>query len=125
MSDTDVHDARDGSTDEPVACTITEETRAEREAFIATNLAPYVETVERHDAGGWRLRVRHDEAAVEGLTTFVRREHRCCAFATLEVTLTPGDDHNELAVYGPDGTVELFRPFVDRLVEEYDAELSA
>jgi len=123
MSDTD--DARDGTADEPVACTISEETREEREAFIAERLAPYVESVERHDAGGWRLRVRHDEAAVEGLTTFVRREHRCCAFATFEVTLTPDDDHNELAIHGPDGTVGLFRPFVDRLVEEYDAELSA
>lgn len=112
----------DRSTDEPVACTITEETKREREPFIETMLAPYVDVVEARD-GGWRFEVEHTDDAVEGLTTFVRREHRCCSFADFQVHLTPGDAPNAVDIRGPEGTTEMFGEFVDRLVEEFDAEL--
>lgn len=111
----------DASTDEPVACTIGEETRADREQFVRTELAPYVEAIERRDAGGWRLLL--DDEGLEGATTFVRREHECCSFATFELTVTPGDADDVLAIHGPDGTDEMFRTLVDRLDAEFDVEL--
>lgn len=115
--------ADQSATDEPVACTITGETRAEREQFIRTEFAPYVETIEPRDPGGWRFVVA--EEGLAGVTTFVRREHDCCSFATFEVTVTPGDDDHVLAIHGPEGTVEMFRDLVDTLVAEFDADLDA
>jgi hypothetical protein len=109
------------STDEPVACTITDETRADRERFVRTELAPYVEAVERRDPAGWRFVV--DDGGLEGATEFARHEHECCAFATFEVTVTPGDADDLLAVHGPDGTEDMFRGLVDTLVAEFDVEL--
>lgn len=113
----------DRSVDEPVACTITEETREEREEFIRTELAPHVETIERRDPDGWRFVVA--EEGLEGATTFARREHRCCSFAHFDLHVTPGDADHVLEIYGPEGTDEMFRMFVDTLVEEFDAELVA
>lgn len=116
--------AGDGTDDEPVACTITERTREQRDEYLREMLAPYVEVVEARDPRGWRLQVRSDEDAVEGMTTFVRREHECCSFADLELHVSPGSGPNVLEIYGPEGTDELFAEgLVEPLVEEFDVEL--
>jgi hypothetical protein len=115
-------DTTDSSpTDEPVACTISDETRADRERFVRTELAPHVEAIERRDPDGWRFVV--DDDGLGGVTTFARREHECCSFATFELTVTPGDADSVLAIHGPDGTDEMFRDLVDTLVAEFDVEL--
>lgn len=111
--------------DEPVVCTITESVLRERDGFVRETFAPHVETVEKREPTGWRLHVAQDADAVEGLTTFVRREHDCCSFANYELHLTPGEDTNVLEIYGPAEADELFREgLVEPLVADFDAALS-
>lgn len=117
-------DAGEDSADEPVACTITEETLEEREAFVRATFAPHVRTVEKRQPTGWRLHVAHEPAALEGLTTFVRREHECCSFADYELHVTAGDDPNVLEIYGPAAAEGMFvEGLVEPLIAEFDAEL--
>jgi hypothetical protein len=119
---TDPDTANDGN-DEPIACTLDGDEAVDRQAFVAETFAPHVERIEMRE-DGWRIQVEHAEPAVDGITTFARREHECCSFAHYEVHLTPGDGPNALSIYGPEETADLFRAgLVEPLVSEFDAEL--
>lgn len=59
------------------------------------------------------------EEALEAVMRFARHEHWCCSFAHFEVHVTPGEEPNELSVYGPEGTEEVFgEEFVSAMAGE-------
>lgn len=143
LRDEDLHrpDELDGET---VACTLTGDEAEKRAAWIRSELVPHLEAIERREGGasgdgetavdsaassadgsdddeeakgGYTLVFA--EEALEAVMRFARHEHWCCSFAHFEVHVTPGEEPNELSVYGPEGTEEMFgEEFVSAMAGE-------
>ena len=102
----------------PVACTLTEEGARERERWMRTELLDHLEAIEERDDG---YEFVFADEGLDAVTEFAEVEHECCPFATFELHVTPGDDENRLAMYGPEGTKDMLgRGFVEPVSAEFD-----
>jgi hypothetical protein len=76
------------TTDETIACLLSEREFAERSDFLARELFPGVEAVEEL-ADGYAYRFPGDAAWTANVLEFVAAERKCCPFFTFEVVFTP------------------------------------
>ncbi len=143
LRDEDLHrpEELDGET---IACTLTETEAEKRAAWIRSEMVPHLEAIERREGGAsgdGDGTSSHDESdaeetsggytlvfaeeALEAVMRFARHEHWCCSFAHFEVHVTPGEQPNELSVYGPEGTEEMFgEEFVSVMAGEAGVSVS-
>lgn len=137
LSDDDLTrpDELDGET---IACTLPDDEAEKRLAWLRSELVPHLESIEPRADGSKSPAERDDEnlangytltfaeEALEAVMRFTRHEHWCCSFAHFEIHVTPGEDPNELSVYGPEGTDEMFdEEFVALMTGEAGSEASA
>jgi hypothetical protein len=106
-----------------IAYTLTEAEAERRRERASSDLFPHLESVTAEDGDG-PITVAGTEEAVEARTAFGRREHQCCSFARFDLTITPRDETNRLAVSG-EGADAMFEQGMKPLLEEYDPELLA
>lgn len=108
MSDTDTESTPS------VACTISDEQRAERAERVRSVLADgYVDVTEREN--GYTLRFDGSDETLAALATFVANERQCCSFAEYSVGVSPPYEETRLTITGPDGTKSLFEGLFDHL----------
>lgn len=105
----------------PVACTMTPEQVAERPDVLRGPLTDTYEGVEEHEDGITLVFDGTDEA-LTAAATFVRHEHRCCAFAEYTIEISPPYETTRLTITGPEGTKQMFR---DGMVPRLEAEVGA
>lgn len=101
-----------------VACTLTEEQKAERPEHVRSALtASYRGAKERDD--GYTLLFNGTDETLSAVATFVSNELRCCSFAKYKIEASPPYEETHLTITGPDGTKPTFREgLVDRLEAE-------
>lgn len=101
-----------------VACTLTDEEKAERPDEVQSVLTSrYVGYEEREN--GVDVRFDGADESLRAVARFTANELRCCSFAEYDITVSPPYEETVLTVTGPDGTRRLFREgLVDRLETE-------
>ena len=108
-----------------IACTLTEAEAERRRERARSDLFPHLEAVEAEDGeAGVTLTFAGTDEAVEAVTEFVRLEHQCCSFARFDLTITPREEANRLAISG-EGADAMFEHGMKPLLEEYDPKLLA
>jgi hypothetical protein len=70
----------------PIACTLSDEARQDRRAWIAALVRDALRDSERDDL---TLRLRFSPAAVQRVQHMVRKEQACCGFLTFEMDERP------------------------------------
>ena len=102
----------------PVACTITDEERAARPAWVQPVLAATFSHTEETD-DGIALVFDGVDRPLDALSTFVSNERECCAFATYRIVTEPPYEETRLEIDGPEGTAETITlPFAELLAGE-------
>jgi hypothetical protein len=89
------------TTDDTIACLLSEREAAARGDFLARELFPGVEAVEEL-TDGYAYRFPGDDAWTANVLAFVAAERRCCPFFTFEVVFTPHDGPLWLRLRGSD-----------------------
>ena len=84
-----IADPTDGDLPE-VTCTLTDEEAEQRLAWVGDNLVPYLDAIEEHDDGFTFVFDRTPEAYA-AVAEISWKESQCCAWATFEIELPPGD----------------------------------
>ena len=84
-----ITDTTDGNLPE-ITCTLTDEEAEQRLAWVADNLVPHLDAIEEHDDGFTFVFDRTPEAYAS-VAEIAWKESQCCAWATFEVELPPGD----------------------------------
>lgn len=87
---------------------MTPEQAAERPDVLRGTLADTYEGVEEREDGVTLVFDGTDEA-LAAAATFVKHEHRCCAFADYTIEVSPPYETTRLTVTGPEGTATMFR----------------
>lgn len=106
-----------------IACTLTDSELVERREKMRRDFIPYIESIEEMD-DGYAFTVDGSDEALVGVMDFVRNEHRCCAHAEFELTVTPREEPIRLTMTGPEGTKEMTEEgFVRPVVEEFEIPL--
>ena len=99
------------TTNETIACLLSEREMAERGEFLARELFPGVEVVEEL-ADGYGYRFPGNAVWTAKVLDFVAAERKCCPFFTFEVVFTPHGESLWLRMRGS----EAIKAFVrDRL----------
>lgn len=104
----------------PVECTISEERRPERAAWVREQFLPHLEAVD-YVENGVEMTFEAGDAAHETVAGFVRREAECCSFARYRIDYAPPETL-ALTVTGPEGTRDLYERGFE---EEFDDALDA
>jgi hypothetical protein len=73
-----------------ITCTLTDEEADHRQDWIAENLVPYLDTIEDRSDGYSFVFDRNPEAYA-AVAEIAWKESQCCAWATFEIELPPGD----------------------------------
>ncbi|WP_049928835.1 hypothetical protein [Halopiger goleimassiliensis] len=98
----------------PVACTLTDERRTDRDERVRTVLAErYEDGLERDD--GYTLIFDGSDEALSAVAAFVSNERRCCSFAEYAIDVSPPYDETRLTITGPEGTKAVFDGLFDHL----------
>ena len=84
-----VTDPTDGDLPE-TTCTLTDGEAEQRLEWVTDNLVPHLDAIEEHDDGFTFVFDRTPEAYA-AVAEIVWKESQCCAWATFEVELPPGD----------------------------------
>lgn len=101
--------------DEPaLACTLTEDEKAQRPEDIQRTLGEQYRTVVERDRG-YTFVFEGAVGTFDALATFVANEQQCCAFAEYELTVSPASEETRLTITGPEGTKPQFEQLVDLL----------
>jgi hypothetical protein len=82
-----IHDGQT-TTDETIACLLSERDMAARGDLLAQELFPGVEAVEELP-DGYAYRFPGDDTWTANVLSFVAAERRCCPFFTFELVFTP------------------------------------
>lgn len=109
--------SRNGSKRE-VACTLTEEQKAERSAEVESRLVDSYRGYEE-DEGCVAIRFGGTDETLQTVAQFTSNELLCCSFADYEITVSPPYEETILTVTGPEGTRQMFR---EGLIEQLEAE---
>lgn len=83
------NDPADGDFPE-IACTLTSAQMEQRKEWVEENLLPHLNAIEKHDDGFSIVFDRNPEAYA-AVAEVAWKESQCCAWATFDVELPPGD----------------------------------
>jgi hypothetical protein len=89
------------TTDDTIACLLSEREAAARGDFLARELFPGVQAIEEL-TDGYAYCFPGDDAWTTNVQDFVAAERRCCPFFTFEVVFTPHDGPLWLRLRGSD-----------------------
>lgn len=103
-----------------VACTLTEEQKAERSEEVRSLLVSHYAGYEEVD-GSVEIRFDGTEESPPAVARFVADESNCCSFAEYEIVLSPPYEETVLRISGPEGTREMFREGLAERLEEKSA----
>lgn len=84
-----IADPTDGTLPE-ISCTLTDEEAEQRLEWVSDNLIPHLSAIEERDDGFTFVFDRTPEAYA-AVAEVAWKESQCCAWATFEVELPPGD----------------------------------
>jgi hypothetical protein len=74
-----------------ITCTLTDEEADQRLNWVADNLIPHLSAIEEHEDGYTHVFDRNPEAYV-AVAEIAWKESQCCAWATFQMELPPGND---------------------------------
>lgn len=102
--------------DVPVACTLGDAEKERRRDWVEETLVGAVRAAEERE-DGYEFVFEGSDAVLEAVSTFVRREARCCSFARFRIAVPQGFEEVRLLFAGPEGTKDLLET---GLIEEFD-----
>ncbi len=73
-----------------ITCTLTDEEADQRVEWVADALVPHLDAIEHHDDGYTFVFERSPEAYA-AVTEAAWKESQCCAWATFQIELPPGE----------------------------------
>lgn len=103
-----------------ITCTLTDEAADQRLDWVANNLIPHLDAIEERE-DGYTFVFNRSPEAYAAVAEVAWKESQCCAWATFEVELPPGDGPIKWHERSDqDEGVELFGDALHDINEKFD-----